>query len=273
MFVDLFQWTQEVRTTTRQNLQLVGVTSLFVAAKYEEMYPPEIAEFVYITDDTYTKKQILDMEQHILKKLGFQMGRPLPLHFLRRFAKAAHHRKSNNSQYAMAKYFIELAAVDYSMVHHAPSKVSVTGTWKLENVFGANRKLNLSRRTQRWPLRRCSCRCVCVRAKIRSTKLKCGTRRSSSTRHTRRNSYSRSSGNWPSSSKKRAAARNCELCTTNTNRRNSARSPSIRSWSPRKRWTTSLRSNAEWRPILTRTMLCTLVWRDWNLSILASFVL
>lgn len=26
--------------------------------KFEEIYPPEVAEFVYITDDTYTDKQV-----------------------------------------------------------------------------------------------------------------------------------------------------------------------------------------------------------------------
>lgn len=54
-------------TTSRQNLQLVGVTALFIASKYEELYPPEVKDFVYITDDTYTQKDVLKMEMHILK--------------------------------------------------------------------------------------------------------------------------------------------------------------------------------------------------------------
>lgn len=61
------RYLQAVKTTTRANLQLVGVTALFLASKYEELFPPEIKDFVYITDDTYTKKQILDMERHICK--------------------------------------------------------------------------------------------------------------------------------------------------------------------------------------------------------------
>lgn len=40
---------------------------MFLASKYEELYPPEINEFVYITDSTYTKEQILHMEKHIFK--------------------------------------------------------------------------------------------------------------------------------------------------------------------------------------------------------------
>uniref|UniRef100_H2SY69 Cyclin-A2 n=1 Tax=Takifugu rubripes TaxID=31033 RepID=H2SY69_TAKRU len=46
----------------RGKLQLVGTAAMLLASKFEEIYPPEVAEFVYITDDTYTKKQVLRME-------------------------------------------------------------------------------------------------------------------------------------------------------------------------------------------------------------------
>ncbi len=42
----------------RTKLQLVGAACMFIAAKYEEIYPPDVAEFVYITDDTYNKRQV-----------------------------------------------------------------------------------------------------------------------------------------------------------------------------------------------------------------------
>lgn len=51
---------------TRQEFQLLGTSALFIASKYEEIYPPELAEFVYITDDSFTKAQILVMEKTIL---------------------------------------------------------------------------------------------------------------------------------------------------------------------------------------------------------------
>ena len=51
----------------RGKLQLVGTAAMFIAAKFEEIYPPELGEFVYITDDTYSKKQVLRMEHLILK--------------------------------------------------------------------------------------------------------------------------------------------------------------------------------------------------------------
>ena len=68
---------------TRSKLQLVGVAAMLVAAKYEEIYAPEVKDFVYITDRAYTEREILKMEIKILAVLNFDLGRPLPLHFLR----------------------------------------------------------------------------------------------------------------------------------------------------------------------------------------------
>ena len=72
----------------KNKLQLVGVTAMWIAAKYEEMYAPEVADFVYITDSAYSKAEIRAMECHMLKTLDFQLGRPLSIHFLRRNSKA-----------------------------------------------------------------------------------------------------------------------------------------------------------------------------------------
>ena len=60
----------------RSKLQLVGTACMFIAAKYEEIYPPDVGEFVYITDDTYNKRQVLRMEHLVLKVLGFDLSLP-----------------------------------------------------------------------------------------------------------------------------------------------------------------------------------------------------
>ena len=72
----------------RSELQLVGVTAMLLASKYEEMYAPEIGDFVYITDNAYTKQKIRATEQKMLKALDFDISNPLCLHFLRRNSKA-----------------------------------------------------------------------------------------------------------------------------------------------------------------------------------------
>ena len=40
----------------KSQVQLVGVASLLIATKYEEIYPPTVKDFIYLTDDTYTKE-------------------------------------------------------------------------------------------------------------------------------------------------------------------------------------------------------------------------
>ncbi|XP_034244848.1 G2/mitotic-specific cyclin-A [Thrips palmi] len=69
-------------SVVRAKLQLVGTAAMFIAAKYEEIYPPDVGEFVYITDDTYTKRQVLRMEHLILKVLAFDISSPTPLVFI-----------------------------------------------------------------------------------------------------------------------------------------------------------------------------------------------
>ncbi|TRY90938.1 hypothetical protein DNTS_022177 [Danionella cerebrum] len=66
----------------RGKLQLVGTAAILLASKYEEVYPPELDEFIYITDDTYSKKQLLRMEQHLLRVLAFDMTAPTIQQFL-----------------------------------------------------------------------------------------------------------------------------------------------------------------------------------------------
>lgn len=58
---------------------------LFHCRKFEEIYPPEVAEFVYITDDTYTKKQVLRMEHLVLKVLAFDLAAPTVNQFLTQY--------------------------------------------------------------------------------------------------------------------------------------------------------------------------------------------
>jgi cyclin B len=44
---------------------------MLIACKYEEIYPPIVKDFVYITDNAYTKDDILKMERHMLQTLDF----------------------------------------------------------------------------------------------------------------------------------------------------------------------------------------------------------
>ena len=80
-YIDRFLSLQEVK---RSQLQLVGVTCMWVAAKYEEIHPPKVAVFSYITANTYPKEEILQMEEMVLKKLNYELTVPTAKTFLQR---------------------------------------------------------------------------------------------------------------------------------------------------------------------------------------------
>ena len=91
---------------------------MFIASKVEEMFAPEINDFVYITDNAYTAGELRQMELRILNTLGFNFSRPLPLHFLRRNSKAG---DVDVRQHSLAKCLVEMSLVEYSMVSIPPS--------------------------------------------------------------------------------------------------------------------------------------------------------
>merc|ERR1719401_781592 len=77
------------RQVGRARLQLVGTTAMLVAAKFEEVDPPDIAEMVHVTDHTYSRQEVLDMEVALLNTLGFEVASPTAAHFLLHFQAAA----------------------------------------------------------------------------------------------------------------------------------------------------------------------------------------
>ncbi|XP_039614571.1 G2/mitotic-specific cyclin-B1-like [Polypterus senegalus] len=105
----------------KSKLQLVGVTAMLIASKYEEIFSPRIADFSYITDHSCTRAQIREMERCILQVLNFNLSFPIALHFLRRVAKVG---DASTQLYALAKYLSELSLIDYDMVHYPASQVS-----------------------------------------------------------------------------------------------------------------------------------------------------
>jgi cyclin B len=68
-----------------RDFQLIGVTALLIASKYEEIYAPEIRDFIYITGKLITKTQILQMENQILSFLNFDLIVVSPYMFLNQF--------------------------------------------------------------------------------------------------------------------------------------------------------------------------------------------
>lgn len=106
----------------RSKLQLVGVTALLIACKYEEIYPPEVRDCVFITDRAYTSSEVLDMEQDIVHRLGFKITVPTAYPFLQRFLNMI--KASTLTKHA-ASYYTERTLQEHDMLFYKPSLICV----------------------------------------------------------------------------------------------------------------------------------------------------
>ncbi|XP_065633782.1 cyclin-A1-1-like [Quercus suber] len=125
----------------RQQLQLPGVACMMIASKYEEICAPQVEEFCYITDNTYFKEEVLQMESAVLNYLKFEMTAPTAKCFLRRFVCAAQGINEIlflglSAQYleCLANYIAELSLLEYSMLCYAPSLIAGSAIF-LANYF------------------------------------------------------------------------------------------------------------------------------------------
>ncbi|KAH9822474.1 cyclin-like protein [Melampsora americana] len=114
------------RTVALIKFQLVGVTSLFLASKYEEVICPSVTNFLYMTDGGYENEEILKAETYMLEMLSWDLRYPNPLNFLRRVSKADHYDIQSRT---FAKYFMEISIVDYRLVATTPSLLAATSIW------------------------------------------------------------------------------------------------------------------------------------------------
>jgi len=122
-----------VAQVARSQLQLVGVTAMLIASKYEEIYPPEVNDYVFVTDNTYSRDEILEKEGEILNTLNFNLTYPSMLHFLRRFSKAG---QSDYMTHTLCKYLIELSTLDVKMYKYMPSQIAAASVYLSRRMVG-----------------------------------------------------------------------------------------------------------------------------------------
>ena len=128
----------------KSDVQLVGVAALLITTKYEEIYPPTVKDFIYLTDNTYTRAQILKMEENILYNLQFEIQQTSSYRFLERYSKIA---KADSVIFYLAQYLLELALLDSKMNQYKPSLLASTAIYVAMRVQLSDSRRN-SRSTQ-----------------------------------------------------------------------------------------------------------------------------
>ncbi len=127
--VDRFLASDQV---TKEKFQLLGVTSLFIAAKYEEIYPPNIRDFLAACDNSFAKAEVISLECKILALVDYRLAVPSAFTFTERFSReAALCRK----EHFFALFLIDLSLTASALHRHKPSAVAAAAVYLANKVF------------------------------------------------------------------------------------------------------------------------------------------
>ncbi|CAH0485823.1 unnamed protein product [Peronospora farinosa] len=110
----------------RKQFQLLGCACMMIAAKFEEVYGPNVEEFVYISDQTYTADEMLDMEAQVLKALEYRVASTTCYGFMHRYMQAG---CTTDKQRSLVSYLCDLALLFYHMVRFKPSKLVASAVY------------------------------------------------------------------------------------------------------------------------------------------------
>ncbi|KAG5381096.1 hypothetical protein IGI04_028938, partial [Brassica rapa subsp. trilocularis] len=116
----------------RKKLQLVGVTAMLLACKYEEVSVPVVDDLILISDKAYTRREVLDMEKLMANTLQFNFCLPTPYVFMRRFLKAA---QSDQKVELLSFFIVELCLVEYEMLQYAPSQLAASAIYTAHSTL------------------------------------------------------------------------------------------------------------------------------------------
>ncbi|CEM28556.1 unnamed protein product [Vitrella brassicaformis CCMP3155] len=116
----------ESKALPREHLQLLGASCLLIAAKYEEIFAPEVNDVVFVADNAFSAQQLRDFEMQLLDVLKFKLTTPSALTFLNRYRVVM---GLEDRHYYLAMYFTELTLLDYKMLHWPPHLIATAAMY------------------------------------------------------------------------------------------------------------------------------------------------
>jgi hypothetical protein len=110
------------KSILRTKFQLLGVTSLFISYKYEEIYMKNINDFVELTARAFDKSEILEMEKIIIDLVEFNLDLPLSKDF---FDLLSTVYKFNENEYAFGSFLLEAFLLDMTSCEYKQSQIAL----------------------------------------------------------------------------------------------------------------------------------------------------
>ena len=107
-------------------LQLVGITAMFIASKYEEVLSPHVGNFTHVADDGFSVDEVLAAERYTLSTINYDLSYPNPMNFLRRISKADNYDIQTRT---LGKYLMELSLVDHRFLEWKQSHIAAAAMY------------------------------------------------------------------------------------------------------------------------------------------------
>lgn len=124
------------RVVSLARLQLVGISALFIAAKYEEIMAPSVDEFVAMAENGYTRDEVLKGERIILQTLGFHISHYCsPYSWMRKISRADDYEIQTRT---LCKFLVEATLLDYRFLRAKPSLVAAVGMYTSRIMLGGD---------------------------------------------------------------------------------------------------------------------------------------
>ena len=121
-----------IENITRIKYQCLGITALMIACKHEEINVPKVEDFIYITDNAYTKEEVFQMENDVLDKLNFCLLYPSPIKF---YEYLSLHFNFSKKYHMLGKYLMESFLLDLKYIKYKSSVISCACAYIVMKFF------------------------------------------------------------------------------------------------------------------------------------------
>jgi len=126
------------RIVPKSDFQLLGVTALWVAAKYEEAHGkiPSLSQMKFICCKYYEEPEFIQMEMRLLEEMNFSIGHPTPEAFLKlQLLMSNYDCTTRPAIKALARYIMETSLIDYNFIRFTPSVIAQSSIILAVNIL------------------------------------------------------------------------------------------------------------------------------------------
>ncbi|TFK71846.1 hypothetical protein BDN72DRAFT_816720 [Pluteus cervinus] len=133
LFINIMDRFLCIRQISPMKLHLVAAACFFIACKYEETIAPLVVDMIDLGGNSWTERELLLAEKHILSAIGWDLSHPGPMGWLRRGSKADDNEVRART---VSKYLLEIGYAEWRLVGIPPSLLAAAALWFSRLVLG-----------------------------------------------------------------------------------------------------------------------------------------